>query len=114
MKKSMERCVGFVRYTGFLSVRRCTLTGSLEHEGERYCRFHHPPTVSVTLDARVHGRDAKQDARNIARGKAVAIREAERRVLTLAMRFRGLFDHRSLVTYPLYKACVDLKELGWK
>ena len=82
-----------------------------EYEGKWYCKTHHPPTVMAKSNEQARQWRAEWDAKDAARAKDDAIREAERRVLEAAS---DIVTSDPLDMCELYDAVRDLKALGWE
>ncbi len=119
MTKPAERCAGSAQIGGPGPFSQCRFKGTLEHEGKRYCRIHHPPTVKSKNDEKHRKWQAEWAAKDAARAKADDIRKAEQRVLAIADVLQGenKAGHDVLVSAGLdvlSSAVADLKELGWE
>lgn len=109
-----QRCVALMLNTGSHS-RRCTFHGSLEHEGERYCKRHHPPTIKSKEDERYRGWLVKKKDQDAAKDKTDAVRKAEQRVLKAANDLReDWIDSNPPSIVNVYEAVRALKALGWE
>jgi hypothetical protein len=73
-------CVGSAWSAGAFRSRQCGKSAAYEHEGQWYCKTHHPPTVAAKAEARQEERDRKWRYEKSLRDKAAAKRaEMERR-----------------------------------
>lgn len=71
------KCCGRVSSGSWGWTRDCTRTGSLEYEGDHYCKTHHPPTAKAKDDARRKEWEEKWEREKQAR-KQQADKTAER------------------------------------
>ena len=62
-----NKCVGEL-WGGYV-FHVCGAKASLEHEGEHFCKRHHPPTVAAKKAAKHAAWNAKRDAENAVRNK---------------------------------------------
>jgi hypothetical protein len=72
-------CVGRVWSTGAFHSYECGKTAAYEHDGQWYCKTHHPPTIEAKAKAKQEERDRKWRYEKSLRDKADAERAEMKR-----------------------------------
>jgi hypothetical protein len=77
---SAHKCKGDVWTVESYRSYPCNKNAAHEHEGQWFCKTHHPPTIKAKSDARTAGLNAKWDAQNVTnKAESAAKAEQERR-----------------------------------
>jgi hypothetical protein len=72
-------CVGRAWSPGAFRSHQCGKTAAYEHDGQWYCKTHHPPTIAAKANAREEERDRKWRYEKSLRDKADAERAEMKR-----------------------------------
>jgi len=71
---SKYKCVGRAWSPGAFRSHQCEATAKYEHEGQWYCKTHHPPTVAAKFQARQAERERERNEQAAAQKQAAAER----------------------------------------
>jgi hypothetical protein len=94
-------CVGRAWSPGAFRSHQCGKTAQYEHEGQWYCKTHHPPTVAAKAEARQEELDRKWRYEKSLRDKADAERaEMKRRAALFPVLLEALKLAQQIIGHP--------------
>jgi hypothetical protein len=94
-------CVGRAWSPVAFRSHQCSKTAKYEHEGQWYCKTHHPPTIAAKANARQEERDRKWRYENSLRDKAEAKRAEMKRRAALFPELLGALTYMLNVCPPI-------------